>query len=398
MKYTKFIFIVTVLILLVIVFAQCLYDNALAGNDERGNTYAGAETCKNCHKNIFDAYSKNVHYNTSSAINKDSLAKFIAASDNRFYFTDSSYVLPEQKNNGFFQSCYVNQQKTVEAKFDIAFGSGEKAQTYGYWKEDNLLQLPLTYFTQSHRWGNSPGFTAAHANFNRGIQSRCFECHASYVNKEYTQSGTLAVNEKLDRTSIIYGIDCERCHGPAAKHVQFQQENPAVKKAMFITSIRSLSRQQQLDACGVCHSGNNRSPRSSLFAFAPGDTLSNFYFPDFESRKAEPDVHGKQLQLLQLSKCYQQSNLTCGSCHNAHVPEPNPATLVTKCMQCHQNSMHAVKLMEANNTIKEAGVLSTNCIDCHMPLQSSKDIYSNGGTVQKDINYFLRTHRIAIYK
>jgi hypothetical protein len=33
-----------------------------------------------------------------------------------------------------------------------------------------------------------------------------------------------------------------------------------------------------------------------------------------------------------------------------------------------------------------------------MPLQSSKAIYSNGGTAQKDIAYYLRTHKIGIYK
>jgi hypothetical protein len=285
----------------------------------------------------------------------------------------------------------------MTVKIDVAFGSGEKAQTYAYWKDNALLELPLSYFVSIHGWANSPGFTASHANFNRVIQSRCFECHASYISKEYTQSGTLAVSEKLDGNAAIYGIDCERCHGPAAKHVEFQQENPGSKKALYISSINSLSRQQQLDLCSVCHSGNDRSASASLFAFVPGDTLSNFYFPDFESNRAEPDVHGKQLQLLQMSTCYQKSNLTCGTCHSTHNNTDNPAALfISKCMNCHQASAHAVQYMNAalNNT----GNSSKNCIDCHMPLQSSKAIYSNGGTAQKDIAYYLRTHKIAVYK
>jgi len=397
MKYSKFLFITVALTLLVILFTKCLYNNTVAGNDKRGTAYAGATACKNCHKDITDAYAYNNHYKTSSPIHKDSLTKFTGTGTD-FYFLDSSQLRVEEKNKIFFQSYFVNGQKAVTEKFDIAFGSGEKAQTYGYWKENTLFQLPLTYFTGTHSWANSPGFTAAHANFNRIIQSRCFECHASYINKEYTQSAALAVSEKLDSNSIIYGIDCERCHGPAAKHVQFQQENPGVKKGMFITSMKSLSRQQQLDVCGVCHSGNDRSARASLFAFVPGDTLSHFYFPDFDSRRAEPDVHGKQVQLLQMSQCYQNTELTCGSCHNTHMPETNTEMFVAKCMQCHQNSTHARQQLEENSRAKNTGVFNKNCIDCHMPLQSSKDIYSNGGIAKKGIAYLLRTHKIGIYK
>lgn len=30
-------------------------------------------------------------------------------------------------------------------------------------------------------------------------------------------------SEQIDKNSLVFGIDCERCNGPAADHVNFQQ-------------------------------------------------------------------------------------------------------------------------------------------------------------------------------
>jgi hypothetical protein len=398
MQYLKIVSFISLLVLLTVVFSTCFNDNSK--NDLRGDQYAGSGTCIRCHEDIASSYSHSNHYSTSSEINSDRLKRLIAPSKDRFWFMDSSYIRIEENGSFLFQSRYVNGEKNGSGKFDIAFGSAEKAQTYGSWKENILYQLPLTWFTSMNTWANSPGFTARHAQFGRVIGSRCFECHASYIDKEFIRTGSLAVSENLDRNSIIYGIDCERCHGPAAEHVKFQQAHPSFKKGGYIISIRTLSRQQRLDICATCHSGNDQSARKSLFAFTPGDTLSHFYYPDFGANKDEPDVHGKQMQLLRSSRCFQKSDMTCTSCHNSHEPEKNKvAAFVSKCMDCHQNSAHAVNSMKDNDQKKrDFNLVSLNCIDCHMPLQTSKTIYFNNGAGSKNIPYVIRTHKIAIYK
>jgi hypothetical protein len=210
----------------------------------------------------------------------------------------------------------------------------------------------------------------------------------------------MTVTEHLDSNSIVYGIDCQRCHGPAAAHVKFHQANPDVKAAKYMVSIKALPRQRQLDGCGVCHSGNDRSPQRSMFTFMPGDTLSHFYFPTFGDERGEPDVHGKQLQLLSSSQCFIKSSMTCTSCHNAHVPEKDQmAYFVSKCMDCHQGSAHATAILKENEQKKgDLNPTGATCIDCHMPLQSSKVIQFNNGAGEKNIPYFIRTHKIAIYK
>jgi len=398
MRHTKTIAFTTVLACLVILFSRCFNNGAVVAKDPRGEQYAGTQACIGCHRNIHEAYTHNSHFKTSAIANHDSLAGRVAHNVQPFHFSDSAYVEIKKGQNDFIQSYVVNNKEVVSARFDIAFGSGEKAQTYAYWKDDKLYQLPLTYFDSMKTWANSPGFPASRARFDRVIDSRCFECHASYVNKETVQAGALSVSEKLDRNTIIYGIDCERCHGPAMNHVKYQQENPSEKKSMYIASIKSLGRQQQLDVCGICHSGNDQSSQFSLFAFVPGDTLSHYYYPDFGYGKKEIDVHGKQMQMLQMSKCFIQSQMTCNTCHDAHLQSNNTGAFIAKCVSCHQNSMHVKMSLEAPKVVKANSTFKyPDCLDCHMPLEESKVISFGMGATQKQIPYYLRSHKIAVY-
>ncbi|HEY6900306.1 MAG TPA: cytochrome c3 family protein, partial [Puia sp.] len=203
------------------------------------------------------------------------------------------------------------------------------------------------------------------------------------------QTGPMQMQEKLDRSSIVFGVDCERCHGPARQHAEYQESHPQVKEAKYIVSIKSLPRARRMDLCSMCHSGNDQATQRTLFAFVPGDTLSHFLEPDFGGvQHPDPDVHGKQAQLLMASACYQKSGLTCMTCHDAHrAGEEKMTAFVSKCMDCHAGSTHA-----------NAMVKDPRCIDCHMPLQTSKAIYFNNGSESKNIPYLIRTHKIAIYQ
>lgn len=397
MQHRKTSFVIALAVLSIAMFYKCSTDGT-AALDPRGKEYAGTGACLSCHQNTAASYMHARHYKTSFAVNPKMPGEIISGHD-KFYFQDSSYITIEKENGGFVQRYYVEGKEQLSYRYDINFGSGEKAQTFASWQGDKLVQLPLSYFSTAHAWVNSPGFPVGHARFNRVIQSRCFECHASYIAKAFVQSGALAVSEKLDKTTIVYGIDCERCHGPAAAHVAYHRDNPSVREAKFIASIKGLSRQQKLDVCGACHSGSDLTTQKPLFAFVPGDTLSKFFYPEFLATTSEPDVHGKQMQSLQASRCFQNSGMTCLTCHAAHEEKPaNAATFVSKCMDCHGGSPHASAMLKRNEpSTNNPSALKENCVDCHMPLQSSKDIYFSTSTGGKTLPYFLRTHKIAVY-
>lgn len=386
MRYLKFIIVIGALSSLLIFFVQCV-----AGSDKpkdpRGKDYAGSRSCVRCHNDIVNSYAHNNHFKTSSPVSHDSLTRWVRGNDDRFFYQDSSFVVVREDDGAFIQSHIANGRPIHSAVFDIAIGSGEKAQSYGSWRNEQLFQLPLTYVARIHSWTSSPGFPTSQPYFNRVILSRCFECHASYVEKKEIRTGALQISEQLVPSSFVYGIDCERCHGPAAEHVQFHEENPGVKAPNKIVSIKSLGRDRQLDLCASCHSGNDLDVQRTLFAYRPGDTLANFYFPRFGAGK-EPDVHGKQLQLLQASQCYIQSEMTCGTCHSIHSnKQPQQMVYSARCLNCHQQGAHVLQMKAGNQ----------DCITCHMPLQDSKKLVFGTGTAEKRIPYYLRTHRIAIY-
>lgn len=381
MNSKRKLIVVVTLLLIFVVYAQCV--SKQKSEDPRGPAYAGSASCISCHKDISDHYLHTGHFQASSVADADFLKKLHASNNAVQYGADKTVKL-EMKNGSLYQSYFENGNETQSEKADIVFGSGKNALTFGYWKDKHVLQLPLTYLSKDSMWTNSPGFPMDHAYFTRPVIARCFECHASYASKYEEQTGPMQLTEFIEPKSVVYRIDCERCHGPAAEHVAFQQQNPTVKEAKFITPVKSLSRQQQVDMCATCHSGNPASLRS-IFGFKPGDTLASYYL---YAPGLSADIHGMQLQMLEQSKCYQQSQLTCNTCHNPHENEADAQkSFIAKCMTCHQQSKHA------ELTFKENG----NCINCHMPLQTSHSLDFNNNQRANSIAYQLRTHLIGIY-
>jgi hypothetical protein len=253
--------------------------------------------------------------------------------------------------------------------------------------------LPLSYFNAEHTWANSPGFPSEVAVFNRFIPSICLGCHTSFIPVKWSYQD-YNFTEYYDLRRIVYGIDCERCHGPAAQHVSYFTAHPNEKGAKFISSISALSRTQKTDMCSLCHSGV-RDAQRSLFDFKPCDVLLDFYLPDFDMpAPGEVDVHGKQSVLMKASKCYLSSNaLTCNSCHTVHVKEQdNTAVFSQRCLNCHQDINHSLKT--GNKDVATAS--KTNCMDCHMPLKASGAIslLINQKAVPK--SYYLRIHLITV--
>jgi hypothetical protein len=383
MRYKKIVVVVFLFAAIIGCFVKCVRQTS--GGDPRGPLYAGANACLQCHKNIADSYKHADHFKTSAPVFFDSIKNTLINTKTTVDFPNGHIVKVEEDGKNIVQSQYAGDNKIISAKLEMVFGSGEKAQTFGYWKDDQLLQLPLTYLTNQHVWTNSPGFPIEHPYYTRPIISRCFECHASYVYHYNEKIKPLELTEKFNANTIVYGIDCERCHGPAKKHVDFHRENPAEKKAMYITAIGSLSRTQQSDLCGSCHSGDPVHLKS-IFAFKPGDLLKDYYMY-YPGSFVAPDVHGMQTQLLQQSACYKQSTLTCLTCHNPHKTEENTQTFIATCMSCHNTSAHSTQMMQQNK----------NCITCHLPLRASKSLDFNNSTKNNSIPYKLRTHKIAVY-
>jgi hypothetical protein len=353
--------------------------------------FAGSATCANCHKVIYNTHLLTEHYSSSAPATAENILGSFEESKNRFVFTDAVYVQMEKIENEFFQTVYKNNQPVIKGKFDIVVGSGRKGQSYLRWAHDTLVQMPITFFTPEEKWTNSPGYPPKKVVFNRVVTSRCMECHSTYMQ---VTSVPGAEPEQFDKSNIIYGIDCERCHGPAALHVKFQMENPENKEAKFIINISELSRQQNLDLCSLCHGGKMEKTKPS-FSFSTGDLLKDYFKKDSLSPDVTNiDVHGNQFGLLNASKCFQLSQMTCITCHDTHQNEQNKIEIFSqRCMQCHSSEHNKIcKLKE-----RLGSVVNQNCIDCHMPKQPSHAVavYLQGAATPTPA--MMRTHYIKAY-
>lgn len=352
--------------------------------------YAGAASCRGCHKDIYGRFIKTAHNLTSSPASAQTIKGSFKPGNNHFPYNRFMEVVMEEKNGGFFQTSHINGQPFQSEPFDVVIGSGRKGQTYLYWKEDQLFQLPISYYVPTESWCISPGYPLNMVRFDRVIVGRCMECHGSRAEVDEANNTTY-----FNKNSIVLGVNCERCHGPAARHVQFHELNKSEKTARFITSKTQFTRQQSLDACALCHSGIRESTKPP-FSFVAGDKLSDFSLPIYnEDSAAMLDVHGNQYGLLTASKCFKQSlTMNCSSCHNVHKEEiDNPKLFSSRCITCHNDNSHTTCTLKDTKNIK----LSDNCIDCHMPVLPSKNIFLQTNDSTKSSADYVRTHLVSIY-
>lgn len=358
---------------------------------ETFETFAGSQVCASCHKDVYENHLRTAHHLTSVPATEQNILGSFAEGRNKFAFGTGTSIIMQKTDSGFYQVQYTAGTVVKTAKFDMVIGSGRKGQSYLSWVKDSALaQLPITYFSPAGQWSNSPGYRPHHPAFNRPITSRCLECHSTFFQ---TATADGQKQERFSRNRIILGVECEKCHGPAAQHVAFHQANKS-NEAKFIVNPGKLPRERVLDLCALCHGGALQKTKPS-FSFAPGDTLSNYFSLQAAMLNADNiDVHGNQAGLLYLSKCFTQSNLTCLNCHNTHEPEADKLPIFSqRCATCHAEGHE--KTCKLTATIGPA--IQQNCIDCHMPKQPSHAVavYLQGADAPTPA--LLRTHFIKVY-
>jgi hypothetical protein len=392
-------FIVLLLAIGVFVSIRCM-NNDSSQKSQNNNTlahkddfklFAGSATCMTCHKDIYEKHLKTAHFLTSTPAFEKYIKGSFEPGKNTFAFNEFVKVVMEKRDSGLFQVEYVRGVEKRAKRFDMSIGSGTMGQSFLYWMHDQLFQMPITYFTAANTWSNSPGFPN-NVYFNRPITSRCLECHSTYA-KTISLGGEEP--EKFDRQQMILGVDCEKCHGPALEHVTFQSQHPAEKTAKYIINPAKLTRVQSLELCALCHGGRMQKTKAS-FEFTAGDKLSDFFLVD--TMPPDPqniDVHANQYGLLRASKCFRMTTtLTCNTCHNTHENERGKISVFSlRCMNCH-NQEHGTFCKIDSLPI---ATIKKNCIDCHMPLKSSRNIAVMLPGATTVTAALIRSHYISVY-
>jgi hypothetical protein len=341
------------------------------------------DQCLSCHK-TYNTYFTTAHHLTSRAATRESiLGRFDAIL--KTSEPELSYRL-EAKPDGFFQTGLLGTPPdtvSISQRFDLVIGSGRKGQTFLYWGEnDQLFQLPVSYWTALGSWVNSPGYGDRTLNFSRPVFPRCLECHASSFQPDAN------VANRYRRADFVLGVSCERCHGPGAQHIALNSVANAKPAEQAIVNPAKLSRERQMDLCGLCHGGVGVA-KTRPFSFTVGNTLADHIQLEHPKPNEPLDVHGNQLALLERSKCFKESNMTCSTCHDVHQPQREASYFSDKCLQCH-------KVQSCGLFPKRGRTLLGKCVNCHLPNQSSNVIFSSHDRVR--ITPKVRNHWIKVYR
>ncbi|HEY4247070.1 MAG TPA: multiheme c-type cytochrome [Lacunisphaera sp.] len=393
-----------ILLLSIFPALPCVYSQQPSGEDkaakallayvQQGSAVAGAyvgdDACYSCHQQKAESYHRTAHFHTSSLPSQSSIHGNFNPESNVLRTANPDLFFIMESTGGQFSEKGVMRRSPSEIlerseAIGVVIGSGRKGQTYLYWDEDKLFQLPVSYWVELGEWVNSPGYVDGTANFDRPIAPRCLECHASSF-----ESHASAENA-YEKSSLVLGLTCEKCHGPGGEHVaRYRSKTPPTSvAASAIINPARLPRERQMDVCALCHAGIG-TPLSPPLSFVPGDELDHHLtFPALDP-KAHIDVHGSQVQLLKRSRCYREStSMTCTTCHDVHTPQRDPAAFSEKCLACH-------KVENCGSFAKLGHRIDRECATCHMPLQETAQIVIsglNGRSLQPKV----RNHQIAIY-
>ncbi|WP_422350946.1 multiheme c-type cytochrome [Flagellimonas sp.] len=360
-----------------------------------GQGFAGSNNCIDCHGHIFQSHIETAHFQSSRLADSISI-KGSFNKNNSYLLNDEIVFLMHSRADGFYQDAFLRADSSLvdSKRMDIVIGSGTKGQTYLNWQEDELFQLQVSYFEPSGSWVNSPGYPSGVFAPNRPIRQRCLECHVTFAENKNVFNKPHA----YDKSKFIYGIDCERCHGPSVGHVNYHLAHPNETEAKKILSYSHFTQKQKLQACALCHSGAKRRMEERPFSFMAGDTLQDYPNPDYDNTSlGSLDVHGNQYGLLLASSCFKKSKaMDCSSCHDPHKNQRGDfESFNAKCIACHQQQGNDIDCaMEVDKRL----TVGNNCVECHMPLTSSKSmsIYDSKDSVLVPVK--IRTHLIDVYK
>jgi hypothetical protein len=350
-------------------------------SNERAD-YVGDSACEGCHADKVAAFHQTAHYLTSSVPDHTSILGSVVPGDNILKTSNPNlYFRMDEHDTGFFQTAVAGAPPNTSSRterFAVVVGSGDKGQTYLYWNEDQLFQLPVSYW-KTLGWVNSPGYRDGFANFDRQIIPRCLECHATYF------AALPPPSNRYRTTGFSLGIQCEKCHGPGREHVEREKAktDPA---ASGILNPAQFTRDRQMDLCAWCHAGHGR-PLLPSFSYLPNNPLDKYIDLPPPDPNAPLDVHGNQVGLLKQSRCFISSNMTCLTCHDTHRTQHDLAEFSQKCLSCHKP--------DSATFSKREHPVTGNCIDCHMPKQETNLIVFNRNG--ESLKPQMRSHWIKVY-
>jgi Flp pilus assembly protein TadD len=329
-----------------------------------------SEACADCHPDIVEGFKKTGMGNSLYRPNdrpqiedftpdKATIQHPKSGLTYRAYVGEEGRWWQEESLSG------TDYRRRVEAKYVI--GSGNHTRSYLGEVDGEIVELPLTWYTDRKIWDMSPGYEVEnHFRFDRPAKPICLFCHNNL---------TPAIPHRASayQGDLAEGISCNRCHGDGAAHVESRSNGvtpPAGAADPTILNPRRLPLTRQLQICQQCHlsgvarllkpgrSWDQYDPRTPLNEHMSIYTYASDDGPDFSITS-----HGYRLSL---SACFKESKntLTCTRCHDPHRRDKVKETKGA-CLSCHQ-------LEDCGDAHSAKG--DQTCSSCHMHRGDTSDI------------------------
>ena len=350
----------------------------------RADNAAGDTACLSCHQQQA-SYEATAHRLTSRLPSRDAILASFRPGENVLRTANPRlYYRMDSTATGFYETAVMGRApdtSIISHRMDYVTGL-RKGQSFLYWVGDQLYQLPVSYWT-GIGWANSPGYPDGRPNFERPIHPRCLECHATGFQSIADPN---AVNRYRSDGAML-GITCETCHGAGRAHVARERSLLRWLRPRAIINPARLPRMRQVDGCALCHNGT--APlRTEPFAHVPGQPVEKRFDLSSPPDSGAIDVHGNQVALLERSRCFRSSGMTCATCHDVHRQQRDLVAFSGRCLTCHA--------VQSCGLFPQQGQgLVGRCVDCHMPLLPSNTIVAS--SLGRRLQPLVRTHWIRVY-
>jgi predicted CXXCH cytochrome family protein len=407
--------------------------------------YAGSDSCKSCHEKQYAEWKNTWHAKMQRLASPDAIVgdfnnRIVTYKDVKVKDKDGKevkltfQVRAHREADKFFFTVLDKDNPANNQTYEIYKVLGGKwDQQYEIKVGENLLPGILRWSVENNDWINTsyrphewvvPDGTPDgrprrpdELPRNRFAEGKCSGCHTT-GNDFYKDEATGVWNVKPNGKSEM-AVACERCHGPASKHVAEAEEAKAAGKKLapeattIVHPLKDLNSLQQTELCAQCHGrhANKTIPDLSFqLGFRPGDVdmttrgrfwnysgtpnpeENHYFWPNDWSKR-----NRQQWQDFQKSKHFNKAGMSCLTCHTFHGQWEN-AQLRGKpeqlCASCHTGGGYAKRPnaeMFKDSPMQKAGV---QCIDCHMP----KNGYRSGQTADKPHPWDVTAHTFMVAK
>jgi tetratricopeptide (TPR) repeat protein len=378
--------------------------------------FAGNASCVSCHAEQSKQWSASTHGTAGGVPGSRSNPVAVIAPFNGapIRFADAT-VIP--RNRGGRYEFVVQRAGEADTAYavDGVIGGGHMAGggTQGYvtnWSDGTIRFLPFDWSKSSNTWFCNTG-----TRTDKGWQpiratmrlaecgdwppmrvlgdeprfSNCQSCHGSNITVAYD-----AAKQQWKSQVATFAVNCESCHGPAARHVKLMQQG-STSADIGLEALATLDKDRSVGTCMGCHALKTRLENG----YVPGAQLTQFYsvaLSQLGDKPFTPDGRTRTFAYQEghyASDCYRNGGMTCTSCHDPHTQgyrtvdgEPIPGRVDDRqCTSCHASKRDNVQ----QHTKHAPGSKGSNCVSCHMPYEQQHEL-------GRAIKYGRSDHTIAI--